>query len=165
MKTPIAFVVFMLMALFIKTREWRYCRNGNTHADYEAFLKTNRNSLHFSLFMAALLLVAGFIDYFLLSYVTDAAKVMSRMPFWVAAEIGDSIMLIFVAPLLLLLLSYTRRPRLQDNDLAIPVAAIALMGLVVLQGPVPDTGRSEDSPIDFQEIKAQVGMFASLLKM
>lgn len=164
MKPPIAFVVFMLMALFIKTREWRYCRNGNTHADYEAFLKTNRNSLHFSLFMAALLLVAGFIDYFLLSYVTGSPEVVNRVPFWVAAEIGDSIMLIFVAPLLLLL-SYTRRPRLQDNDLAIPVAAIALMGLVVLQGLYQILAVAKIPPIDFQEIKAQVGMFASLLKM
>lgn len=154
----------MLMALFIKTREWRYCRNGNTHADYEAFLKTNRNSWHFSLFMAALLVAAGIVDYLLLLYVTDAAKVMSRMPFWVAAEIGDSIMLIFVAPLLLLL-SYTRRPRLQDNDLAIPVAAIALMGLVVLQGLYQILAVAKIPPIDFQEIKAQVGMFASLLKM
>ena len=157
MKTPIAFVVFMLMALFIKTREWRYCRNGNTHADYEAFLKTNRNSLHFSLFMAALLLVAGFIDYFLLSYVTDAAKVMSRMPFWVAAEIGDSIMLIFVAPLLLLLLSYTRRPRLQDNDLAIPVAAIALMGLVVLQGLYQILAVAKIPPSIFRRSKRRWG--------
>ena len=147
----------MLMALFIKTREWRYCRNGNTHADYEAFLKTNRNSLHFSLFMAALLLVAGFIDYFLLSYVTDAAKVMSRMPFWVAAEIGDSIMLIFVAPLLLLLLSYTRRPRLQDNDLAIPVAAIALMGLVVLQGLYQILAVAKIPPSIFRRSKRRWG--------
>ena len=147
----------MLMALFIKTREWRYCRNGNTHADYEAFLKTNRNSLHFSLFMAALLLVAGFIDYFLLSYVTDAAKVMSRMPFWVAAGIGDSIMLIFVAPLLLLLLSYTRRPRLQDNDLAIPVAAIALMGLVVLQGLYQILAVAKIPPSIFRRSKRRWG--------
>ena len=163
-KPPIAFIMFMLMALFIKTREWRYCRNGNSHEDYEAFLRTNRNSWHFSVCMAVLLVIAGIADYFLLLYVSDAAEVMSRMPYWVAAGIGDSITLIFVAPLMLLL-SYNRAPRLKGNDILIPVTGVALALIVVLQGGYQILAVSKVPPVDFGEVRTMLQELALLMKM
>ena len=41
-KPPMTFVEFMVMAIFIKTREYRFCRHGKTRADYRESLKTNR---------------------------------------------------------------------------------------------------------------------------
>ncbi len=61
-KPPMTFVVFVFLAIYIKTRELRYCRHGKTHEDYQAFLKTNRNSWHFSVYTAVVLLIAGIID-------------------------------------------------------------------------------------------------------
>ena len=39
-KPPMTFLVFVFLAVFIKTRELRYCRHGKTHDDYQEFLKT-----------------------------------------------------------------------------------------------------------------------------
>ena len=47
-KPPVTFAVFMLLALYMKTREVRFRRHGRSHEEYLAFLQTNRNSLHFS---------------------------------------------------------------------------------------------------------------------
>ena len=156
--------LFMLMAVFIKTREWFYCRNGNTHEDYEAFLRTNRNSLHFSVCMALLLVIAGFADYFLLDFVSGSTEVVTRMPVGIAAGIGDSIMLIFVAPLMLLL-SYNRAPRLKGNDILIPVAGVALMVIVVLQGGYQILAVSKVPPVDFGEVRTTLQELAGLMKM
>ncbi len=163
-KPPIAFIVFMLMALFIKIREWRYCRNGNTHADYEAFLQTSRNSLHFSMFMAFLLAIAGIVDFCLLLYVMDASRVANTMTFAAAAGIGESTPLLFVAPLMLLL-SYTRKPRLKDIDMLIPIAGLALALIVVLQGGYQILAVSKVPPIDFQAIKALFQELTLLMTM
>ena len=163
-KPPIAFIVFMLMALFIKAREWRYCRNGNTHADYEAFLNTNRNSLHFSLFMALLLAVAGIVDFCLLLYTMDASRIARTMTFAVAAGIGESTPLLFVAPLMPLL-SYTRRPWLKENDILIPIAGVMLALFVVFQGGYQILAVSKVPPIDFKEVKSLLEELALLMTM
>ena len=42
--------LFVVLAVFIKTRELRFRRRGGTHEEYQQFLLTNRNSLHFSAF-------------------------------------------------------------------------------------------------------------------
>ena len=161
-KPPIAFIVFMLMALFIKAREWRYCRNGNTHADYDAFLNTNRNSLHFSLFMALLLAVAGIVDFCLLLYTMDASRIARTITFAVAAGIGESTPLLFVAPLMPLL-SYTRRPWLKENDILIPIAGVMLALFVVFQGGYQILAVSKVPPIDFKEVKSLLEELALLM--
>ena len=162
-KPPIAFVVFMLMAIFIKTREWRYCRHGRTYEEYEAFLKTNRNSWHFSVIIALLLVAAAIADYLLLKYVSDAAQVVSRRPFWIAAEIGDSITLIFVAPLMLLM-SYTRKPLLEGKEILIPLVGAGLILIVALQGAYQILAVSNVPPIDFQAVRQDLILFTKLMK-
>ena len=108
-------------------------------------------------------MIAGIADYFLLLYVSDAAEVMSRMPYWVAAGIGDSITLIFVAPLMLLL-SYNRAPRLKGNDILIPVAGVTLALIVALQGGYQILAVSKIPPVDFRKLKTQLQMLAMFLK-
>ena len=39
------FMVFIFLAIHIKTRELRYCRHGKTHEEYQAFLKEQQESL------------------------------------------------------------------------------------------------------------------------
>ena len=55
-KPPMTFVLFLILAVFIKTRELRFRRHGKTHEDYQAFLRTNRNAHNFSFFLAAMIL-------------------------------------------------------------------------------------------------------------
>ena len=144
-KPPVTFFVFVLMVLFLKSRELRYCRHGNTHEDYEAFLKTNRNSLHFSIYLTVMLIIAGIVDAIIMIYmmikqagsVEALEKLMETAdeyyPLAVAVGFGKSIPLMFIAPLMLLY-SYTRKPKLEKVTTLIPVAGIALIAIVVIQG-------------------------------
>ena len=63
MKPPMTFVLFVALAIFVKTRELRFRRHGKTHEEYQAFLKTNRNSWNFSVFLAIMMVVVSLIDF------------------------------------------------------------------------------------------------------
>ena len=56
------FVLFVALALFVKTRELRFRRHGKTHEEYRAFLKTRRNSWNFSVFLAIMLVIVSLLD-------------------------------------------------------------------------------------------------------
>ena len=61
-KPPMTFVMFIALAVYVKTREWRFRRHGKTHEEYQAFLKTRRNSRNFSVFLAVMLAVVSIFD-------------------------------------------------------------------------------------------------------
>ena len=61
-KPPMTFVLFLVLALFVKTRELRFRRHGKTHEEYTAFLQTRRNSWNFSVFLAIMLVVVSIAD-------------------------------------------------------------------------------------------------------
>ena len=145
-KPPVTFVVFMLLAVHMKTRELRFCRHGRSHEEYLAFLKTNRNSFHFSVFLAVILVLAALADFIILmvlmgyqagSLETLANEVEARfMEFSraaIAVGFGESITLLFVAPLVLLY-SYTKEPRNKIISMLIPAVGFVLILLVILEG-------------------------------
>jgi asparagine N-glycosylation enzyme membrane subunit Stt3 len=145
-KPPMSFLVFLILALHIKTRERRFCRHGRTHEEYLQFLKTNRNSLHFSIFLAVVMVLAAVADYFLLIFVTAKSAVSAQNPetittyeqiesfmrIGLAMGFGNSFPLLFVAPFVLLF-SYTRNPKNRKLSMLIPVGAIALMVLLLVE--------------------------------
>ena len=61
-KPPMTFVLFLVLALFVKTRELRFRRHGKTHEEYLAFLQSRRNSWNFSVFLAIMLVVVSIAD-------------------------------------------------------------------------------------------------------
>ncbi len=65
-KAPMSFVMFAALALYIKFRERIFLKNGKTHSDYKAFLKTNANSWQFSVYASCILVVTCVIDLILL---------------------------------------------------------------------------------------------------
>lgn len=199
-KPPMTFVLFVALALFVKTRELRFRRHGKTHEEYRAFLKTRRNALNFSVFMAIMLVIVGIADLALalgfslnetvqtitanyeVSESTNApgnapaagaaatprpaqtaagksqspapspeataaheapdslpseeqilASIDSGIRLAEAVGFGDSISLIFLAPLALLF-CYTRKPKYPRLDMLIPVAGIALILFAYLEG-------------------------------
>ena len=147
-KPPMTFMVFMVLVLYIKQREWRFRRHGKKHAEYRAFLKTNRNSLQFSIFLAVVLVAAAVLDFLLVvfftvlsavdvgsaeAFVGSEAEVVRMMTGAMAMGFGDAVSLLFVAPLVLLF-SYTRVPKNKMLSAVIPVAAIVLMIIFLLEG-------------------------------
>ena len=145
-KPPMTFLVFVLLAVFIKTRELRYCRHGNTHEDYEAFLKTNRNAWNFSVFAAIILFIAGIVDIIIASILLVGqagtgealdAMMTSEKAFnnSIALSIGfgKASCLVFFAPIVLLF-NYTKIPKNKTVGMLIPVAGIVLIALLCVQG-------------------------------
>lgn len=62
-KPPMTFVLFVILAVYVKTRELRFRRHGKTHQDYLAFLKTRKNSWNFSAFLAVMMAVISLLDF------------------------------------------------------------------------------------------------------
>ena len=61
-KPPMTFVLFILLAAFVKIRELRFRRHGKTHEEYQEFLKTRKNSWNFSVFLAIMMVVVSLLD-------------------------------------------------------------------------------------------------------
>lgn len=138
-KPTMTFVLFIVLALYIKTRELRFRRHGKTHEEYKAFLNTNKNSWDFSRFLAIALVVVSLMDLAILLLLTNReiagmAEEMtsSYYPIAVIMGFGNSYVLIFLAPLILLF-SYTRKPKSTMVGLLAPVASFALIMLLYLE--------------------------------
>lgn len=142
-KPPMTFLVFIVLAIFIKRREVRYCRSGRTHEAYLAFLNTNRNSWDFSVFTAKVLAVAGVLDLiativFVLSQTglnadVETLDVVETLRQASAFNLGDSSSLLLLAPLMLLF-SYTRTHKNKTFDTLIPAIGVAAIVVAYLEG-------------------------------
>ena len=142
-KPPLTFLVFLVLAAFIKTRELRWRRTGRTHEDYLAFLGTKRNSWDFSVFTAWTLAIAGLLDLIVVvAYViaqagpeADAAglDVMGILRSVSGLGLGESTSLLLLAPIMLLF-SYTRTHKNKTFDLLIPVIGVAGVVIAYLEG-------------------------------
>ena len=189
-KPVMTFVLFILLALFVKTRELRFRRHGKTHEEYKAFLHTNRNSWNFSVFLAVMLVIISIIDFVAvmgfsvyeampgylqrmeqenaqvagLATETDAIAIQGQAETPAAPEaeaqqppadgeaatdedtaafergvytayavgFGGSMHLFLLAPLMLLY-SYTRKPKHDRVGMLIPVAGIVLILIIFLE--------------------------------
>lgn len=76
-KAPMSFVMFMALALYIKVREYRFLKKGKTLNQYKDFLKTNANSLQFSIYASIILIVTCLIDLLLLLLFVTTISVSS----------------------------------------------------------------------------------------
>lgn len=140
-KPTTAFILFVVLAFYVKTREWRFCRHGKTHEEYAAFLHTRKNSWDFSLFLAIALVVFSILDLVLFAWISSMELASVDVEILAAADytpvamvmgFGDSIMLWLLAPLVLLF-SYTREPRYPALGMMAPVAAVGIMVLLYLE--------------------------------
>ena len=78
-KPPMTFVLFLVLTLFVKTRELRFRRHGKTHEEYLAFLQTRRNSRNFSIFLAVMLVLASIADFMVMFGFTMNEMMQSTM--------------------------------------------------------------------------------------
>ncbi len=141
-KPPVMFVVFVVLALFLKLREKKFIKNGKTKEDYAGFLGTNANSLRFSIFTAVTFVIAAIVDLILLIVIsalvtsaggydeTQFAGVMMTVSGW---GFGESLMLLILAPVVMLF-SYTRIPKKQKYDIFVPVAGTLLLVFIFIEG-------------------------------
>ena len=180
-KPPMTFLVFIVLAIYIKVRERHFLKHGKTYEEYQAFLGTNRNSLHFAVFAAVLLLIAGLLDllFFLdiaayevlemfkldklsnidISRILDPNLVLGAT----AMGFGNAIQLLLMPPFVLLF-SYTRKPKYPMLDLAIPVAGIVAIVLVYLEATHQLLSMLPFKKLNLKELNEQTALYLSLMK-
>ena len=166
-KPPMTFVLFIVMTVFIKTRELRFRRHGKTHEEYKQFLQTNRNSLHFSVFAAIAMLITGILDFLILVYGSAfvsvflaggeeaTERIMDALNVMLAVGFGNSVVLAFLAPVMLLY-SYTRIPKNPKISTLIPMAGAVLIVLVFIQGLFQILNKANLPKLNLTEIGVMV---------
>ncbi len=135
-KPFLMFIVFLVLAAIIKNRERVFRKNGRTHEEYRAFLKTNRNSLHFSRFTSITFACAGLIDFILyaiLMYIQQSGRGQTT-EIINSFGIGTSCLGLLILAPVVLLFSYTRRYKNIWPDVVIPLGGVVLIIIVYLEG-------------------------------
>ena len=205
-KPPMTFVLFVALALFVKTRELRFRRHGKTHEEYKAFLKTRRNSLNFSVFLAVMLVVVSLVDFAITigfsvgnvafdmvkgrnEYVAQVEQldlaeeekaalvremenstidkeqlsqsIDSSIRIGWAVGFGESMYMILLAPVVLLF-SYTRKPKYRLLDLLTPAAGVILIVFVYLEGFHWLMGYLPFEKLNLTESKEMAGLYLDL---
>ena len=154
-KPPMSFVLFVILVLFIKIREFRFRKRGKTKQEYMEFTKTRINSLQFSIFSSIMILITGVIDLLLLigfsavdvvvknidqlEQIENASEQVLEEISLVSARgvagwgIGVHSTMIFIIPIILLF-SYTRNHKNPNADIMIPIGGILLTLFVGIEG-------------------------------
>ena len=151
-KPPFIFAAFVFIVLGLKLSKFFYLkRKGHTKEQLEEHIQTKAHSLKISIGIAACFVIFALIDLVVIlvlmfttysnyaaAYPDYTQEVVSALA-WARIEIyegigfGEAIGLIIVAPLVLLF-SYTKTHKNALVDTLIPVAGIALIALVLLEG-------------------------------
>ena len=138
-KSPIVFLVFVIVALWIKNRVHFFRKIGVTKEEYAEYLKTNRNSLHFSLHLSITIAVFALAELLAIGIpllIRMSGTPLDRLIVFLyagALGIGQTMSMIFAIPFIMLY-SYTRFHKNKTIDIAIPIAGVALLALVYLEG-------------------------------
>ena len=115
-KPPLIYLVFICMSLWIKHRERIYIKLGATHQEYNKFLRTNKNSLAFSIHVSVLFLLVSVLDFILLLIVPNPGN------FGIGQASGLFLSIPFV-----LLFSYHKSHKDKTLDVILPFIGIGLV--------------------------------------
>ena len=115
-KSPLIYLVFICMSIWIKNRERIFVGFGASSKEYNKFLRTNKNSLSFSIHVSVLFLLVSIIDFILLIVVPNPQSY----------EIGQAVGL-FIAIPFVLLFSYNKMHKDKTIDLILPFVGIVIV--------------------------------------
>ena len=152
-KPVMCFLLFLRMAFYIKGRETKFLKRGKTIEEYNVFLRTKKNSFQFAKKFALMTVIYGVLDYLFVAVMMalrllneglmdafnqmgdEEAGILTINLVEQAGEIGfgSSIIMILFAPFILFF-SYTKSYRKSYVDILIPVIAVAVIALIILEG-------------------------------
>ena len=147
-KPPVTFLIFVMMAFFIKNREKYFLKLGKTHEDFVAYETTNLHSLQFSVRLTISILLAAIIDvvlFLILDVIMTAVyvptgEISADSPIFVAVfntvyswGFLQTLPLLAIIPLVLLF-DYKKTYKNNMIDIVIPIAGVAMVVLVYLEG-------------------------------
>ena len=120
-RAPAVYLVFFALTLFLKFRQVLYLKYVGNIDQYNAYMASNKNPWHFSLFCSCILAIVSLVD-FLLSLVPGATNF----------AIGRSYMLFLAIPFVLLM-RYTKNYQNKSVDVMLPIVLIALIAFVIIE--------------------------------
>ena len=146
-KSPVAFLIFLALSIFVKVRERIFLKKGKTHEDFKAFQDTNANRLHFNIFLSITIGVGVILDILLLVLltvifsvnadvppdVTEVEVVTQKMQLVYALGFGQAIPLLFIIPLVMFF-DYRKTYKNKLPDLLIPAIGVGLLVVVYVEG-------------------------------
>ena len=145
-KPPLALFLFIFLALFIKNRERFYIRHGKTHEEYQAFLSTNVNRLHFSLFLVTSIVITVALD--IVAFFAICIFKMAILPQEIAEDprtvslvaettlswgFGKCLAMLLLIPIIIFF-DYTKTHKNKLVDMIIPAAGVALLVVLYIEG-------------------------------
>lgn len=122
-KSPLIYLVFICMSLWIKNRERIFVGLGASQQEYNRFLRTNKNSLSFSIHVSSLFLLVSLIDFILIAVVPEAGNY----------QFGQAVGLFLAIPFVLLF-SYNKSHKDKTIDLILPFIGMGLVMLAYAEG-------------------------------
>lgn len=137
-KSPLVFLVFVAISLWIKYRERLFLRLGATKEEFQEFLNTRRNSLSVSLHLSFFIVVFAVIDLFCIIFIMiiHAALGMldNNFPDLVVSHFkaGETSAMLLAVPFILLY-SYKLKHKDSRIDIILPLAGIGLVVLTYLE--------------------------------
>ena len=141
-KPPMLLLAFLLLTVLVAVRKKIYLKhNNNDEEKYEKFLKTNANSLHFSLMTMATLLVSIIVDIIVFAIVsyhisgTTVYELEETMEYVSKSGLGSTIPVLIIFPLIFLF-SYSREYNDKIIDKIVPAAGVALCIYAVVESLV-----------------------------
>ena len=149
-KPPFAFLVFVAVALYVKHRERKFLRNGRTLKEYKAFLDTNTNQRHVSMFLIFSIIIASVLDLLTFIFFTivfykgepiadgannDVILIAVLEAATNAEKLGFSktATMLLIIPLLVFF-NYRKTYPKSMIDTFIPLAGVALVAIVYIEG-------------------------------
>ena len=137
-KSPLVFLIFVLISLWIKYRERLFIAFGSTRKEYHEYLKTNRNSLAFSVTLVIIIGSVTLLEvFFLIGLFAYYAGYMGAEYSYFSEimsiyQLGQCSGMLIAIPFILLY-SYTRTHKQSNLDVIIPLAGIGLIVLVYIE--------------------------------
>ena len=138
-KSPLVFLLFVVVSLLMKYRELIFVRLGATRREYREFLKTKKNSLAVSVNISVIIAIFSVVELFILLvlfiYYVGVEHLDSNAFTDVASlyGVGQCVSLILAIPFILLY-SYTRLHKNPIIDIIIPVGGIIFIMLIYIEG-------------------------------
>lgn len=146
-KPPLAFFIFVIMAIFMKVREKVFIKKGKTHEDYKAFLKTNTNALHFSIALSVTIFISAILDIILFSSLASMVISKSVCPpdmsefDFIAMHLKEvsswgfsqTVPMIFIIPIIMFF-DYRKTYKDKLPDIIIPFVGLGLIAIVTIEG-------------------------------
>ena len=115
-KSPFIYLIFICMSLWIKNRERVFVKLGATKKEYNDFLRTNKNSLSYSIHICVLFLLVSLVD----------LLCAMAIPYANDFKLGQCVPL-FVAIPFIMLFSYNKTHKDKNMDLIISFIGVILV--------------------------------------